>query len=73
MNGHGAEQWARWHQQDLLDEASRERLAAVARGSTDDRVPDGAGSHWWRLTRSALIALGAALADGHFESASHRA
>ena len=73
MNVHGAEQWARWHQQDLLDEASRERLAAIARRSANDHLRDGGGSLWRRMIRSAVVNLGAGLAVSQQGSASHRA
>ena len=73
MNGYGAEEWARWHQQDLLDEASRARLAAIAGRRTNDRVPDGSESPWRRLIRSVVSDLSAWLPDGNIGSASHRA
>ena len=73
MNAHAAEQWARQHQQDLLDEASRERLAAIARGSANVHLRRGAGSLWRRLLRSAVVNLGAWLAISQQGSASHHA
>ena len=71
MNVFVAEQRARWHQQDLLDEAGRERLAAIAHGSTNDRLRDAGRWPLQLLIRSAAIALVAALADGHGAPASH--
>jgi hypothetical protein len=72
MNQAALEDFARWHQQDLLDEAARGRLVATTRDTSERPAHGGGASAWRRQVGWALIELGARLSGGYLDASVDR-
>ena len=72
MNHAAFEDFARWHQQNLLDEAARGRLVATMHDTGERPTRGGGASAWRRQIGWALIELGARLSGGYLDSSVDR-